>query len=69
MLLSARSILLFLAVLSAVHVTQSRHRRRRSISSQKREALQAWEGEGGAVPVDSHRTAAVVTPADGSARS
>ena len=66
MRLSSRSVLLLIAVLSAIQILQSRHRRRRSISAQKREALQAWEGEGGAVPVSSHRTAATVTPARGS---
>lgn len=59
---STKSILLFLAVLSAVQILQSRHRRLRSLSAQKHEALQAWEAEGGAVPVSSHRTASAVTP-------
>lgn len=68
MRLAARSILLFLAVLTAVQILQSRQRRR-SITTQKREALQAWEGEGGAVPVSTHRTAAAVTPANDSGRN
>jgi len=63
MRLSGRSILLFLAVFVAGQILQSRYQRRHSLRSQKREALQTWEGEGGAVPLDSHRTAATVSAA------
>jgi hypothetical protein len=33
-------------------------------TSQQRTDVQAWEGEGSAVPISSHRTAAAMTPAD-----
>jgi hypothetical protein len=68
MRLTSRTVFLFLAVLSAVQILRSRQRRLRSITTQKHEALRAWEGEGGAVPVDSHRTAAAITPAHDSGR-
>jgi hypothetical protein len=55
-------LLVVLALLGAQRLLDARRRRREMFRLQKREALQAWEGEGGAVPVSSNRTAAAVTP-------
>jgi hypothetical protein len=55
-------LLVVLALLGAQRLLEARRRRREMLRLQKREALQAWEGEGGAVPVSSNRTAAAVTP-------
>jgi hypothetical protein len=55
-------LLVVLAVLGAQQFLEARRRRRDMLRAQKHEALQAWEGEGGAVPVGSNRTAAAVTP-------
>jgi hypothetical protein len=43
------------------HLVQAR-RAQRALSATKPTAVQAWEGEGGAVPVGGGRTAAAVTP-------
>ena len=63
----AQSLLVALAVLATRQFFEARRQRGLALRAQKRDALQAWEGEGGAVPVSTHRTAAVVAPvhADG----
>jgi len=58
----AKVLLVGLALLGASQILQIQ-RSRRAIGSQGRSALQTWEGEGGAVPVSTHSTAAEVTPA------
>lgn len=63
----AKSFLVALALLGTQQFLEARRRRREAQRIQKHEALQAWEGEGGAVPVGSHRTAAAVAPARGDA--
>ena len=56
-----KAALIFFGVLTAQQVLRARRNRDRSVQ-QKHAAVQAWESEGGAVPVSNHRTAAVVTP-------
>lgn len=63
----AKSFLVALALLGTQQFLEARRRRREALRAQKHEALQAWEGEGGAVPVSSHRTAAAVAPTRGDA--
>jgi hypothetical protein len=47
--------------------THRRHERERRASSAKPEPLQTWEGEGGAVPLRTGRTAQQVTPSSATA--
>ena len=61
----ATSLLVALAVVGAGQLLMTLGARRRVSRRQVHAALQAWEGEGGAVPVDDHRTAASVRPARG----
>lgn len=58
----SRFALLAAGVWAIQQMIQARHARR-TIPVRKPEAIQAWEGEGGAVPVGGNRTAAAVTPA------
>jgi hypothetical protein len=58
----AKTLLVVLSVWGAQQVLQARRRRAQTMRERNFEAEQAWEGEGGAVPVSSHRTAAEVTP-------
>ena len=61
----AKSLLVALAVVGASQLFLTLGTRRRVARKQTRSAVQTWEGEGGAVPVDDHRTAASVRPASG----
>jgi hypothetical protein len=58
----AKSLLVALAVVGASQLLLTLGARRRASRRQAPAALQTWEGEGGAVPVDDHRTAAAVRP-------
>lgn len=64
-----KSIVFFLASLGIQQFVQARLRRSRALHQQKGEAVAAWEGEGGAVPVSDHRIAASVRPAGEVSRS
>jgi hypothetical protein len=44
-----------------VHARRARH----AVPARKPEAIESWEGEGGAVPLGTNRTAAAVTPGVG----
>jgi hypothetical protein len=58
-----KTLLLALGLWGAQRVLLARRRRQHVMRRQKNEAVRTWEGEGGAVPVSSNRTAAAVTPA------
>lgn len=50
------------AAVWAVRVFVRAQRDQRAVPARKPEPIEAWEGEGGAVPVGPNRTAAAVTP-------
>ena len=58
----AKTLLIVLSVWGVQQVMQARRRRQQTLHTQGHEAVRAWEGEGGAVPISDHRTAATVSP-------
>jgi hypothetical protein len=58
----AKTLLIVFSVWGAQQIMQARRRRQQALRKQGHEAVRAWEGEGGAVPVSDHRTAAAVSP-------
>jgi len=58
----AKSLLIVLSVWGVQQIMQAHRRRQQTLRKQGHEAVRAWEGEGGAVPINDHRTAATVSP-------
>lgn len=50
----------FWTIQQLMHARRARH----ATPARKPEAIENWEGEGGAVPLGTNRTAAAVTPGD-----
>jgi hypothetical protein len=61
----AKTLLILFGVWGTQQLVQAHRRREAARPRSNRAAVQTWEGEGGAVPVSDHRTAAEVSPKPG----
>lgn len=64
----AKSLLVVLGLWGARRIYLARRRAQNAALRQKVDPVKTWEGEGGAVPVSSNRTAALVNPLPGDVR-